>query len=65
MTHSVPQRIAIIFPLIGAAFLLAALFVPVDFAAAGWAAAVICFAVALVGGIVARRRRKAEVAQRP
>lgn len=65
MTHSVPQRIAVIFPLIGAAFLLAALFVPAGFTSAGWAAALVCFAAALVGGIVARRRQKAEVAQRP
>lgn len=64
MTHSVPQRIAIIFPLIGAACVLAALFVPSGFAAIGWLLGLICFAIALTGGIVELRRRNV-AAHRP
>lgn len=58
MTRSVPQRIAIIFPLIGAACILAALFVPKEFAAIGWLLGLICFAVALTSGIVELRRQR-------
>ncbi len=57
MTRSVPQRIAIIFPLIGAACILAALFIPTELAAIGWLLGLICFAVALTSGIVELRRQ--------
>lgn len=59
MTNSPAHRLAIAFPLIGAAFLLVSLLLPAAFAALTWILALACFAVALTFAIIAQRQRAA------
>lgn len=64
MTASTAQRLATALPLVGAALLLASIFLPVHFAAVGWLLGVACFLAALTLALVARRRREPEPARR-
>lgn len=60
MTQTITQRLTIALPLVGVAFLLASLFLPVRFAAFAWGLAMISFLVALTCALLEQRRRKAE-----
>ena len=60
MNQTITQRLTIALPLVGVAFLLASLFLPVQFAAIAWALAMISFLVALTCALLEQRRRKAE-----
>ncbi|MFE7065579.1 hypothetical protein [Microbacterium sp. NPDC057658] len=57
MTHTVTQRLTVTLPLLGVAFLLASMFLPVQLAVVAWGLALITFLVALVCALDARRRR--------
>jgi hypothetical protein len=60
MTQTITQRLTIALPLVGVAFLLASLFLPVQFAAVAWTLAMISFLVALTCALLDQRGRRAE-----
>lgn len=60
MTQTITQRLTVALPLVGVAFLLASLFLPVQFAAIAWGVAMISFLVALACALLEQHRRRAE-----
>lgn len=60
MTRTITQRLTIALPLVGVVFLLASLFLPVQFAAIAWGLAMISFLVALACALLEQRHRRME-----
>ncbi len=61
MTQTLTQRLTVALPLVGVAFLLASIFLPLQFAAIAWVLAMVSFGVALTCAIMTQRRDKAEL----
>ncbi|MCK8468719.1 hypothetical protein M0722_16095 [Microbacterium sp. KSW4-16] len=57
MTRTITQRLTIILPLIGVAFLLASMLLPVQLAAAAWGVAMTSFLIALATAIAVQRHQ--------
>lgn len=65
MTQTVKQRLTVALPLLGVAFLLASMFLPVQFAVVAWGLSMIIFLIALVCALdVQRRRGQSDVSRR-
>lgn len=65
MTRTITQRLTIILPLVGVAFLLASMLLPVQLAAASWGLAMTSFLIALAtANAVQRHQGQAKVTSR-
>lgn len=60
MNHTLAHRLTITLPLLGVAFVLASMFLPVQLATISWTLAMASFVAALTSAIVEQRRRTAE-----
>lgn len=58
MTRTITQRLTIMLPLLGVAFLVASMLLPVQFAVVAWGFAMISFLVALACAIAFHGRRE-------
>ncbi|WP_305684084.1 hypothetical protein [Microbacterium sp.] len=61
MTQTLTQRLILALPLVGVAFLLGSIFLPIHFAAIAWVLALVSFGIALTCAIIIQRRDKAEL----
>lgn len=57
MTRTITQRLTIILPLVGVAFLLASMLLPVQLAAASWGLAMTSFLIALATATAVQRHQ--------
>ncbi|MGB3374862.1 MAG: hypothetical protein WBA87_06965 [Microbacterium sp.] len=60
MNHTLAHRLTMTLPLLGVAFVLASMLLPVQLAAIAWAVAMASFVAALTSAIVEQRRRTTE-----
>lgn len=60
MPRTIAQHLTVSLPLVGVAFLLASMLLPVRFAAAAWALAMIVFLTALACALYAQWQRRTD-----